>query len=364
MDRRKFLKLAGAAVPGLAATRALARMPQGLAGSGASSHLAQSTWRPNYGPNPDPALRPAPVTRKLLVVTLNPRLRSMGNITVQQYMRLNNPGWLIANHIRDLRHASYGYVNYQIVENIHIDDFARWPVLQDGFRYDEHSYLQVLRNYREGGGPPQRNPWLIDHHAYFNEFNIFERVRTGQIDEVWQIETPFGGNWEAVMAGPGASYSNAPPVGGTDHAGRRFVFMVYNMERTLTEMLHSYGHRAEGHLNTVHSRFGDQDNLWKRFIRREASHPGQAEVGNIHFPPNAERDYDRSSSRVVQSNADDWYHFPFLTGNRFRPMSSGEWNSVPRLYYLWWMRHLPHVAGECDGVALNWWRYIVDPNTI
>jgi len=68
--------------------------------------------------------------------------------------------------------------------------------------------------------------------------------------------------------------------------------------------------------------------------------------------------------QCIPGDSDDWYHFPFLTGNRFRPVSSGEWNSVPRLYYLWWMRHLPHVEGSCDGVALNWWRYILDPNTI
>ncbi|MCY3719203.1 MAG: hypothetical protein OXG07_06560 [Anaerolineaceae bacterium] len=358
MDRRSFLKLAGAAVPGLAATRALARASQGSAKSGASSRLAQGTRRPNYGPNPEPALRPAPVTRKLLVIINNPRLPSYGNVTVRQFFGWNDPDWLVANHIRDLRHASFGYVNYVIAERVLVDDFARWPVKVDGFRYDEHSYIETVRTRN------RHLPWHINHHAFFADHNILERVRSGQVDEVWHIGPPYDGNWEAVMAGPGASYSNAPPVGGTDHAGKRFVFMAYNLERTLTEMLHSYGHRAEGHLNTVHSRFGDQDNLWKRFTRREASHPGQAEVGNIHFPPNAERDYDRSSSRVVQSNADDWYHFPFLTGNRFRPMSSGEWNSVPRLYYLWWMRHLPHVAGECDGVALNWWRYIVDPNTI
>ena len=129
-------------------------------------------------------------------------------------------------------------------------------------------------------------------------------------------------------------------------------------------MLHSYGHRAEGHLTTVHNRFGDGDNLWRRFTRREASHPGQAEVGNIHFPPNAVADYDRSNLRVVRSNCDDWYHFPYLTGDRFRNISSREWSSNPRLYYLWWMRHLPHVEGACDGVALNWWRYVVDPNNI
>ena len=101
LDRRRFLKLAGAALPGLAASQALARGPGRSLPTGLSAGLAQGTARPRYGPNPDPALRPAPVTRRLLVITLNPRLRSKGNVTVQQYYRFTNPNWLVANHIRD-----------------------------------------------------------------------------------------------------------------------------------------------------------------------------------------------------------------------------------------------------------------------
>ncbi|MDD9956970.1 MAG: hypothetical protein OXP68_12210 [Anaerolineaceae bacterium] len=357
MDRRKFLKLAGAAIPGLAATRALARMPQGLAGSGASSHLAQDTWRPNYGPSPAPSLRPEPVTRRLLVVVNNPRLPGQGNVRLNSHFRWNDPDWLVANHIQDLRHASFGYVNYVVADRVVNDDFSRWPILHNGFRHNEHSYLEAVRTRTEPSS-------MVNYHAYMADHRIAERVSSGQIDEVWDLGVGYTGMFEAVMAGPGASNSNGPPVGGTDHAGRRLVIMAYNFSRSLEEMLHSYGHRAEGHLNTVHSRFGDQDNLWRRFTRFDLIHPGQAEVGNIHFPPNGVQDYDYHNARVVQGNSDDWYHFPFLTGNRFRPISNSEWNNNGRLYLLWWMRHLPHVAGECDGVALNWWRYIVDPNTI
>ena len=44
-------------------------------------------------------------------------------------------------------------------------------------------------------------------------------------------------------------------------------------------------------------------------------------------------------------------------------MSSSEWSSDGRQFFLWWFRHMPHLAGDCDGIAHNWWRYIVDPNT-
>ena len=67
----------------------------------------------------------------------------------------------------------------------------------------------------------------------------------------------------------------------------RFVIMGYNYERGLPEMLHSYGHRAEGHLSHAHRNVPERDNLWRRFLRREHVTPGMAEIGNVHFPPNA-----------------------------------------------------------------------------
>ena len=363
MDRRQFLKLAGGTALGPAVSRFAGNGAGSVLASGPAALAHQSTARPNYGPDPAPGTGPAPVTRKLMVLTLNPRLPSKGNVRAHQFFGYNDPDLLIANHIRDLRHASFGYANYVVAENILIDDFARWPATDNGIRYDEQRYLDewaFLNQHRRVNtdiGP-------INYYALLDEFNIFERVRSGQIDEVWSITTPFGGvKWEAVMAGPGASNSNGPPLGGTDHAGRRFVIMAYNYERSLTEMLHSYGHRAEGHLSHAHRNVPEHDNLWRRFLRREHVTPGIAEVGNVHFPPNAVRDYDYSNPGAVQCNADDWYHYPYLNNERFRAMSSSEWSSDGRQFFLWWFRHMPHLAGDCDGIAHNWWRYIVDPNT-
>ena len=35
-----------------------------------------------------------------------------------------------------------------------------------------------------------------------------------------------------------------------------------------------------------------------------------------------------------------------------------------RAHHRWWFDHLPRVTGGKDGVAYNWWRYIIDPNTV
>ena len=348
MDRRQFLKLSLGAVPGAGPARA-------------GDSLARRLPLPQkYNPASLQVNLPAPVTRRLLVITLNPRLHSQGGVRLSTYLNWYDPAWTVAQHISDLNYASYGYANYVVVENIDVDEFARWPIKQDGFRYDENSYLSA---WNSGNSANFHQPDAINYYALMDEFRIIERVSSGEIDEVWHLGPPYDGKWEAVMAGPGAYNSNAPPLGGTDHAGRRFVIMGYNFERPPGLMLHSYGHRAEGHLSTAHRNVPERDNLWRRFLRREHVTPGMAGLGNVHFPPNAVQDYDYSNPGAVQCNADDWYHYPYLTGERFRAMSSSEWSSNSRLYFLWWYRHMPHLAGDCDGIAHNWWRYIVDPNT-
>ena len=358
MDRRQFLKLASGAMLGPGVSRVLDRDLESALARGLAGNVAQqSTARPNYGPNPAPGTGPAPVTRKLLVLTFNPVLHSRGGVRMDRHLGWNDPDWLVRNHIRDLHHASFGYANYEIVENVHLNNFADFPLKANGAPFSEEAYLAAWPT--KSFDPPVDS---IHYHDMMSRFRIFERINNGEIDEVWTNAPPYVGRWEAVMVGPGASNSNAPPIG-TGQVSRRFVIMGYTFDRRLTEMLHSYGHRAEGHLSTAHRNVPERDNLWRRFLRREHVTPGMAELGNVHFPPNAVRDYDYSNPGAVQCNADDWYHYPYLTGERFRAMSSSEWSSDDRLYFLWWYRHMPHLAGDCDGIAHNWWRYIVDPNT-
>jgi hypothetical protein len=33
-----------------------------------------------------------------------------------------------------------------------------------------------------------------------------------------------------------------------------------------------------------------------------------------------------------------------------------------RAHHLWWLDHLPRVAGETDGVRNNWWAYVLRPD--
>ncbi|NIS82218.1 MAG: hypothetical protein GTO14_18885 [Anaerolineales bacterium] len=166
------------------------------------------------------------------------------------------------------------------------------------------------------------------------------------------------------MGGPGAFWCNAPPLAGSEDAGRRFVIMAFNYERGSGEMLESFGHRAESILAQVYVDHDAEANLWQRFTRHDRSHPGKAEVGTVHFAPNSERDYDWGNRRFVPSRCDDWLQPPGFQGEP-RLVNCEEWgNGDIRLHHLWWFRHFPHFEGQTGGVSNNWWNYVLNPDLV
>jgi hypothetical protein len=294
----------------------------------------------------------APETRKVSLIVLDPLMDPNGR-RMSELLHWNDPDRLTGAFISDLREASYGYVNYQVAERIMEDSF---PLLADGFQYTPEEFLRCRR---QGGW---HKPEGVDYHALLARYDLIARLNRGEIDEVWTQGFPYGGFYESRMAGPGAFWCNAPPLENTQAASRRFVIMGFSFERGAGEMLESYGHRAESILAHVFKNVPPGRNLWERFTRHESTHPGQAEVGNIHFAPNSRRDYDWGNPKPALSRSRVWLNFPDLTGEP-RLEDCREWgNGDIRQHHLWWFRHLPHIAGETDGILNNWWAYILDPN--
>jgi hypothetical protein len=314
--------------------------------------------RPAYGQDTDPALLPTPVRRKVLMITHNPVLRSENNQTLRDYFNWYEPNDLADAYVEDVRWSTYGYANYEIVERIVVDGY---PVKRDGFRYTEASYLEAwrTRQFHPADG--------VDYLELVREFNIIAKVDSGEIDEVWLFGHPYGGYYESIMGGPGAFFCNADPLAGTEHAKRRFVIMGFNFERGVGEMLEDLGHRAESILFHLYGwdRTEDPENLWWQFIKCDKSHPGEVtECGNVHFAPNSVRDYDWGNPTPVLSRCDTWYNFPNRAGEP-RIVDRSEWGDGQiRLHHLWWFRHFPHITGASNGIAHNWWQYVIDPNIV
>ena len=88
-------------------------------------------------------------------------------------------------------------------------------------------------------------------------------------------------------------------------------------------------------------------------------------MGNIHFAPNSQRDYDWNHPGAVLSECDDWLkNFPDLKGEQ-RLVTSAEWgNGDIRKHHVWWFEHFPKAAGRRNGIANNWWQYLMNPNQV
>jgi hypothetical protein len=299
--------------------------------------------------------KPEPVQRKVLAIIYNPRIKSEGGKPLREVMKWNDPDELIPAHIADLKECSFGYANYSVVERVEVD---RFPVKADGFAYDGDGFVKSLR-----AGSGFHEPDQVDYHRILADFDIVKKVNGGAVDEVWLFAFPYAGFYESIMAGPGAFWCNAPALEGVP-AQRRFIIMGYNYQRGAGEMLENVGHRAESILEHTYRHTQGDANLWKRFARYDKTHPGQAEVGIVHYAPNSQRDYDWGNKAKVASRADNWLNFPNLDGQA-RTMDCADWGGGDtRLHHVWWFKRFPHITGNAHGVSYNWWRYVVDANTV
>lgn len=314
--------------------------------------------QPLLDQEPDEAVgdKPTPVHKKVLKIVHDARVPSEGNRKLSQVLGWNNHRQLVAGYISDLRRISYGYANYRVVDEIEVDGF---PVKEDGYNYTADNFVRFWRA-RKGFHQPDR----VDYLRLVEEFKMIERVNSGEIDEVWLFGFPYAGYYESIMAGPGAFWCNAPALKGTEHARRRFIIMGYNYERGVGEMLENLGHRAESIIRHAYRNTRGDGNLWERFTKYDKTHPGQAEVGVMHFAPNSVRDYDWGNKSKVPSYCDNWLNFPDLSGPS-RIVDCSDWGHGDiREHHKWWFKRLPHITGKANGVSYNWWKYIIDPNTV
>ena len=105
-------------------------------------------------------------------------------------------------------------------------------------------------------------------------------------------------------------------------------------------------------------KFTNPKNDFERFMLFEKIAPGRAEMGLVHTPPNADKDYDWRNPNMASSSCDDWLNFPELRGAR-RMINGNEWGWGADGYAFnkWWFRHVPHVKGGKNGISNNWWDY-------
>lgn len=307
---------------------------------------------------PDDPYEPAQVTvNKVLVIVYDPVVDATTGKKLSEQMGWRRTEDLATGFMSDIVQYSHGLARYQVIERVDVNGF---PAKVDGFRYTPQAYMDLIRN----ASAPHR-PQEVDYYVILKQFDLLDRVARGEVDEVWIFAFPHAGFYESIMAGPGAFWCNAPALKNTEASKRRFVIMGFSYERGVGEMLESFGHRAESVMEKTFENLSGDANLWKRFICYEKSAPGKAAVGNIHFAPNSERDYDWNNPSTVKSECYDWLlNFPQFKGD-IREVTASEWGSGEiRAHHRWWLKHIPHVGGRKNGIHHNWWQYILNPQNV
>ena len=316
------------------------------------------------------------VSPRVLVINFNPAVDAQGT-RLTTHMGWNNVDALITGFIADVEQVSYGLVKYQYnsADRIDVNEF---PYKTDGFQYSAASYLAMMQDEKT-----HHEPDGVDYWRIINEYHLIDRVMSNQIDEVWLFGAPYFGYWESHMVGKNAIWCNSLPLANSAQCRRRFVMMGFNYQRGVTEMLHDLGHRMEAIMAYVYDsftslqeayaavnpnvqppinldKFSHPRNDFERFILFEKIAPGRAEVGLVHTPPNANKDYDWNNLTTVSSGCDAWLNYPNLQGVR-RLLNCDEWGGQTNeyAYIKWWFRHVPHVQGRTHGILNNWWEYTI-----
>ena len=301
-----------------------------------------------------PPVTVTPITRKFMSLIYNPIIESQGGARLITLRGWNNPDALTTQYVADLATGSHNLANYVAGPRVELDAY---PVKEDGFQYTDATFLACLDDVANCHKPGQEMGfgYAIDYVAMLNSQNVCARFNAGEFDELWMFGAPFMGFWEANQAGSQAINTNGPIVVGTTCQGRLNILgFAYHVG--VANMLHDYGHRIEGTMQTLLPNGGG---LFNEFTRNDLFNPGQAQCGRTHYTPTSSFEYEYNNTRNVTSSCDDWVNYPNRTGAT-TTISCTAWGCDERQYHIWWMQHLPHVAGVfSDGSSNNWWTYIL-----
>jgi hypothetical protein len=315
-----------------------------------------------------------PMTIKVVLVNQNPRLQS-GNKLNQEF------GWRDPNVLADklvvhFREATDSVINFQIVERIEAAElFTRYY----GNFLSIPTYVQLLK---EPGWPTLKKASdsgqiYFDYRECVKYYHFDERRNSGEIDEVWVFSAPYLGMYESQLMGPNAFWWNSPPIKDGTALTKLLSVMGLNYERGVDQAFHSFGHRSESAIRNIYSEVQGKPwaptsanpTPWDLFTRIDKDMPERAHVGNIHYPPNGDRDYDYGNTKYVRSYAENWYRYPYLFDqNSAVSVQTWYYSQVDPLaegndhlgYLRWWYGHLPRYTGSTDGILNNWWHYILD----
>lgn len=299
---------------------------------------------------------------KVVVVIYDPVLEQHEGKRLIEWLGANDPVEFSRILVDVIREASWGYINYEIVDVIRVDGYTKKV---DGFRYDDDSYLEVRRT-------KEWQPATTSYRAVMEENGLVKRFKDEGITEMWLWgadgfhfdEFAFYVPHRYERYGPSDNPWLYRPYDIPDELERTTWVMGFNVEVGADNMIHSYVHRVESIMALA---FGDgiwdpktKRDPWNVFTFLEMDFPGNPSmVGNCHVPPNGQQGYDYDNRRKVQSWADNWANYPDLRGEA-HTTSSWAWGKNQFGYMHWILAHLPKGPGQTPWGYDNWWVYVAN----
>ena len=296
-----------------------------------------------------------------------------------------------------LNKATHGAVKFEIVEEHWVEQcFTYYNATSTSAQKDYVTYEDFMACFDQGNyDGPGRFPETrcsFDYVGLMNHYGFGQKRDAGEIHEVWFCSHPATGCNESRMIGKGAFWCNSSGIGTNQGAPCEdlAIVMWYNYERGVECALESFGHRVESIMHRVYDQPVFQAHLYEHVKSKETAkawekyyahqglwkkfEPGYAQVGLVHFPPNGTYDYDFANHTSINSYADEWFGYPYLSGDprNARRMNVKEWSwGNPAKAHVGWMMyflgHLPHFKGlntiDPNDLHLNnWWHYVVNYN--
>lgn len=299
---------------------------------------------------------------RVIVLIYDPILKGEGGKRLTEHFKWNDPvqySHILADVVRQ---ASWGYINYEIVDTITVD---RFPTRLDGSRYDEASYLEAHRTQKWF-------PITASYRGFFEDNGLLERCRREKITELWVWGAPGFHFDEFAMYIPNRYARFGPtdnpwlyrPYDIPPEIGHTMWVMGFNYEVGPDNMIHSYAHRIESMaaLSMADGVWAPKSKRdpWNVFSWLEMDTPGtRSMVGNCHVPPNGQAGYDYNNPRRVASWADAWRRYPDLR-ERTREIGAAEWGNSHFGYMKWLLERVPKFPGHTIYGYNNWWVYIAN----
>lgn len=346
--------------------------------------------------------------KKVMIINFDPDITLSDGSKVKQHTLRNtwsDPQDLANKFVSAMKDVSYGNVNYSVVKTINVNALPK-DVSGKGYTAKEYydTLTKALKAYPDGAYwnySGWKSFGRFDYEKYFTDYDVINKVNSGEIDEVWFFTGPMVGvnlN-ESIMVGKDAFYMNGSPIVKT--GVRNFAVYGFSYERGLGEMLEDAGHRMEWTMSRVYSGVSRSDwiypgfdikkanyisgydkknkpiykkysdlNDWEKFWAHDLVTDGKivAGVGSVHCGPNARGQYDwnndgkgtweRATPKSVKSYCDDWLNYPSLTGSTIM-VNSSAWGGTLEGHHKWWFKRIPHASGSSNGKYNNWWKYFL-----